>query len=67
MLEAATSVIANRSSLRQTAKKYKIHYSTLCRYIKKVKVAREVNAVMPTSGYIYQIYKKNFFLVIEQN
>jgi len=51
MMDAAIEVIDNGASLRQSAKSHNVHYSTLCRYIQKVKSAREANSAMPNPGY----------------
>jgi transposase-like protein len=51
MMAAARAVIDNGASLRQTAKTHNVHYSTLCRYIQKVKSAREASVAMPNPGY----------------
>src|ERR1043165_8488788 len=51
LMDAAKEVIDNGASLRQTAKSHHVHYSTLCRYIQKVKSTREANMAMPNPGY----------------
>jgi len=51
MLTAAKSVIADNASIRSTAKLHGVHYSTLRRYIKSVKAARDNNRPVPAPGY----------------
>lgn len=51
MLDAATAVIDNGASIRGTAKQHNVHYSTLCRFVAKVKAARYTNQPMPVAGY----------------
>jgi transposase len=51
MMDAAAAVIDNGASIRSTAKQHNVHYSTLCRFVKKVKSAREASLPMPVSGY----------------
>lgn len=52
VLEAANHVIDGKEiSIRASAKKYGIHYSTLFRYINKVKKAINMGMPLPIPGY----------------
>nr|XP_047131617.1 uncharacterized protein LOC124810576 [Hydra vulgaris] len=62
VIEAASHVIDGRvTSVRASAKKFGIHYSTLSRYIKKVKKAVDMGMPLPYPG-----YKKNQVFTYEQ-
>jgi len=50
MLAAAVSVIDGNTSLRKSAAVHRVHYSTLCRYIKRVKESRSANLPAPKPG-----------------
>ena len=51
MLTVARAVIDDCAPIRATAKMHGVHYSTLCRYVKRVKSAREAELPIPTPGY----------------
>jgi hypothetical protein len=62
ILEAANYVIDGKvTSIRASAKKFGIHYSTLSRYIKKVKKAYVMGVPLPNPG-----YKKTQVFTFEQ-
>ena len=52
VIEAAKHVIDGKvTSIRATAKKFRIHYLTLSRYINKVKKAVDMGMPLPMPGY----------------
>jgi len=48
VLTAARAVIDDSAPIRATAKMHAVHYSTLCRYVKRVKSAPEAELPIPT-------------------